>query len=182
MNISAFMATSLDGFIARKDGSLDWLDHANALVPKGEDCGYSEFIEDIDVIVMGSRTFGKVLSFPEWPYGKRRLIVLSSKSLEIPKHLKGTVSCSRETPEALAKRLKAEGAKNIYVDGGLTFQSFLKAGLVHEFTVTIIPVLLGDGIRLFGGIPEDISLDLLSEKHYGFGFVQLRYAIQKPKQ
>src|SRR5512139_3870255 len=102
---SAFVATSLDGFIARPDGSIDWLNEANALLPGGEDCGYGAFMQSIDAIVMGRHTFEQVLTFDSWPYGEKRVVVLSSRKINIPATLSTTVSASSEAPAVLMERL-----------------------------------------------------------------------------
>jgi len=172
------MATSLDGFIARKDHDIDWLNEANALVPPGEDCGYQDFMDSVDVLIMGRRTYEKVLSFGEWPYGDKPVIVLSSNSLSFPLHIPDSVTHSSEKPEALLARLSVQGVEHVYVDGGSVVQSFLTAGLIDEVTLTIIPILLGDGIRLFGRIEKDIHLSHVRTKAFDFGFVQTTYAIQ----
>src|SRR3569623_1788725 len=93
---SVFIATSLDGFIARKDGAIDWLESANTCVPDGEDCGYQEFMNSVDILIMGRNTFETVLAFAEWPYGDKRVVVLSSRYLAIPEALSNTVSASSE--------------------------------------------------------------------------------------
>jgi dihydrofolate reductase len=173
---SVFIATSLDGFISRSDGSIDWLNEANALVPSGEDCGYKAFFASIDVLVMGRNTFDLVRTFDAWPYGDKRVVVMSSRPVEIPASFPKTVSCSSEAPEALVERLEAEGARHLYIDGGITIQRFLAAGLVDELTITLIPVLLGEGRPLFGPVKKDIRLTHLDTRSYDFGFVQLRYS------
>ncbi|CAM2886416.1 S-adenosyl-L-methionine-dependent methyltransferases [Legionella anisa] len=101
---SVFIATSLDGFISREDGSIDWLTKANELVPSGEDGGYKEFISTVDGLIMGRHSFEKVLSFDPWPYDELPAVVMSSKPIEIPAHLKH-VSASSETPIKLVQRL-----------------------------------------------------------------------------
>ncbi len=175
---SVFIATSLDGFIARSDGRLDWLDKANLTVPEGEDCGYVSFMSTIDVLVMGRNTYEKVLSFGGWPYEKP-VIVLSRNDLTIPQELKGRVSVSHESPESLCERLTKEGAKRIYVDGGAVIQSFLCASLIMDITITQIPVLIGEGISLFGAITNDIDLKHTSTKTYDCGFVQNKYVVSR---
>ena len=174
---SVFIATSLDGFIARLDGSIDWLNEANAVVPDGEDCGYTAFIATIDAIVMGRNTFEQVLTFGEWPYGDRRVVVRSRQGVVVPEGLRSTVSVSAESPEHLVKRLSAEGAQHLYVDGGQTIQSFLRAGLLSELTITVIPILLGTGKPLFGPLEADVSLQHVSTHVYPFGFVQNQYRV-----
>lgn len=143
---SVYIATSVDGYIARKDGGLDWLDAANATVPEGEDCGYGEFMASIDVLVMGRHTFEKVLSLGQWPYGTTPIVVLSRNPIRFPDDMPKTVTHSSEGPRALSDRLSREGVGRVYVDGGETIQSFLAEGLIDDLTITVIPVLLGEGI------------------------------------
>ena len=170
-----FIATSLDGFIARPDGSIDWLNDANTVVPSGEDCGYKEFMKSVDVLVMGRNTFEQVLTFEAWPYEDKRVVVLSSKPLTVPVGLPNTVSASSEAPDILVERLFLEGAQRLYVDGGITIQRFLAAGLIDDITITLIPVILGQGRSLFGPIENDIPLVHVATKAFEFGFVQIKY-------
>lgn len=176
---SVFVATSLDGFIARKDGSLDWLERADAATLKGEDYGYQAFTDSIDVLIMGRNSYEKVLTFSEWPYGKKPVIVLSSRTVTIPAGLVKTVSSSSETPRDLIKRLSSQGVKHVYVDGGVTIQRFLTAGLIDELTITLIPVLLGEGRPLFGPLTKDIHLVHVATRAYDKGFVQVKYSVIK---
>jgi dihydrofolate reductase len=174
---SVFIATSLDGFIARPDGNIDWLNQANAAVPSGEDCGYKAFMETVDVLVMGRHTFEQVLTFAEWPYGDKPVVVLSRSGVVVPEVLKPTVSATSEAPKLLLERLASTGAQHVYVDGGQTIQSFLSAGLLSELTITVIPVLLGSGKPLFGPLKSDVALSHLSTHAYPFGFVQSKYVV-----
>lgn len=177
---SVFIAASLDGFIARKDGSLDWLDKANTLAPKGEDCGYKAFMDSIDALVMGRNTFEKVLSFNcPWPYSEKHVVVLSSKEIAIPDDLRNLVSQASGSPEAIVAKLANKGLKRLYIDGGVTIQKFLAAGLIDRITVTLVPVLIGEGIPLFGSLPKDVSLTLTNSQAFDFGFVQLTYQVLK---
>lgn len=176
---SVFIATSLDGFIARRDGSIDWLERANQLVIPGEDCGYHSFIETVDILVMGRNTYEQVLTFSEWPYPEKKLIVLSSKGAHVPQLLTNKVSVTSESPQKLLERLSNSTIKHIYVDGGQTIQSFLNAGLIDEITITTIPILLGSGKPLFGSLKSDISLQHIFNKTYPFGFVQNKYKVLK---
>lgn len=175
--VSAYIAASVDGFIARKDGNLDWLDAWNSVVPDGEDCGYGAFMKDIDVLVMGRKTYEKVLTHPTWPYGKKRMLVLSSKTIKFPKKVPNTVSHSRECPSHLCRRLGGEGVRRIYIDGGVTIQRFLAAGLVDDLIITTIPILIGEGTPLFGTLPGDVQLKCAKTKTYKFGFVQVHYQV-----
>ena len=174
---SVFIATSLDGFIARDDGSIDWLSEANRAVPLGEDCGYGAFMADVDVLVMGRNTFDQVLGFESWPYGAMPVVVLSHRDILVPLHLPPVVTASRETPAELVAGLTARGAGKVYVDGGLTIQSFLAAGLIDDVTITTIPVLLGAGKRLFGPLPSAVRLVHEGTRTFDFGFVQSRYRV-----
>lgn len=174
---SVFIATSLDGFIARNDGDIDWLMKANTLVPPGEDGGYKAFISTVDGLVMGRHSFEKVVSFEPWPYGDLPVIVMSSQSIEIPDHLKNFVSTSSEAPAELVTRLTNKGFKHLYIDGGITIQNFMTNELINELTITLAPVLLGSGRSLFGPLEHDIELEHIETKCLGGGFVQLKYRI-----
>ena len=176
---SVFIATSLDGYIAREDGGIDWLNNANKVVPEGEDCGFFTFMDSVDAIAMGRNTFENVLSFGQWPYGDKPVIVLSSRRIEIPVNLPKTVSWSSESPRELMDRLANEGTKRVYVDGGVTIQRFLEEGLIKDITITRIPVILGSGIPLFSNAAKNISLNHVETKVYEFGFVQSTYVVEQ---
>jgi len=176
-----YIATSLDGFIARLDGSIDWLNEANTLIPEGEDFGYREFMAKTDAIIMGRNTFEQALTFGDWLYGDKKMVVISRKGIEIPEMLKQTVSVSSQPPALLLENLASAGMRQVYIDGGLTIQSFLREGLINELTITVIPVLLGSGRPLFGSLKSDINLRHIFTKSYPFGFVQSKYAIEKTK-
>lgn len=174
---SVFIATSLDGYIARSNGSIDWLTEANKSIPPGEDCGYSKFMADVDALVMGRNTFEQVLTFDSWPYGSTPVVVMSQREISLPPNLPQSVSVSNKTPTALVAWLSGQGARKIYVDGGLTIQSFFAAGLIDDITITVIPVLLGSGRPLFGSLPTDVRLEHESTSAFKFGFVQSRYRV-----
>lgn len=173
VQVSVYIATSLDGFIARKDGSLDWLGNPDAA--SGEDYGYRAFFDSIDVLVMGRHTFETVLGFGTWPYADKRVIVLSSRPVDFPPGMPDNVSCSSEPPAALAQRLEDEGARHLYVDGGITIQRFMAAGLIDDMTITRIPVLLGEGIPLFGPTGGDVPLKHVATRAFENGYVQSTY-------
>ena len=174
---SVFIAASLDGLIARPDGSIDWLEQANAVVPSSEDCGYGDFMASVDVLAMGRKTFEKVRTFDQWPYADKKVIVLSGSPLVIPAELSGTVHASAEPPGRLVARLSAEGARHLYVDGGITIQRFLAAGQIDDITITVIPILLGHGRPLFGPTPGDVKLLHVATRAFEFGFVQVKYQV-----
>lgn len=179
---SVFVGVSLDGFIARIDGAIDWLDKANAMAPVGEDFGFSQFMSTVDAIVMGRNTFELVLSFEPWPYGSTPVVVLSNRLTMLPPKTPSTVSLSSLAPRALVEELSAKGMSHLYVDGGLTIQSFLATGMIDELTLTRIPVLLGSGVPLFGGLLADVWLEHLSTEVFEPGFVQSRYRIAAAPQ
>ncbi len=165
---SAYLAQSLDGFIARPDGGLDWLDRMHA---GGEDYGFQAFYGGVDAVVTGRNTYDVVLRFPSWPYGEKRVVVLTHRAAAP----RDGVAFFSGAPEALVERLGAEGVRHAYVDGGAVVTQFLRAGLLDDLTVSVIPVVLGDGIRLFqGGLPER-PLALRSSRSFPTGLVQLSY-------
>lgn len=171
-----FIATSLDGFVARRDRTLDWLMKQD--VDPGEN-GYDSFIADKDGLIMGSGSFRTLLSFDAWPYEKP--VIVLSRSMgedDIPSALRGKVRLSREAPAALMQRLEAEGWSKAYVDGGQIIQSFMREGLISEMTITLAPILLGDGIRLFGPLDADIDLELMGTTRIAGNMVSLHYRVR----
>lgn len=181
MKISVYIATSTDGFIAREDGDIEWLHNSgHGSVEKGEDFGYEEFMSTVDALVMGRNTYEKVLSFEgEWPYGEKPVFVLTTKGVEIPDKISGTVSSISGSPKEIIEKLGDRGYHNLYLDGGITIQKFLQARLVDEMIITKIPILIGSGIPLFGPLSEDINLKHLQTESYNNGFVQSRYEVSK---
>lgn len=175
-----FMATSLDGFIARRDHALDWLiAHTDADV----DHGYEAFIDTVDGVIMGRATFNTVLGLGEWPYAKPVIVASSSLSdADVPPELAAKVKLTQLAPRQLMHSLSQAGWRRAYVDGGRLVQSFLRAGLISEITLTLIPVLLGDGRRLFGDTEADIALELQEAKSFPTGLVQLRYEVGQPRE
>jgi dihydrofolate reductase len=169
VHASVFVGTSLDGFIARVDGDLDFL-HAGG----GEPHGYTEFVATVDAIVMGRNTFDTVLSFDSWPYTKP-VVVLSTRPLP-PVPSGADVERLTGTPSEVVAQLTARGVDHIYVDGGLTIQRFLQAGLIDRLIITRVPVLIGSGIPLFGPLPHDIALQHVATREYAGGLVQSEYA------
>jgi dihydrofolate reductase len=172
MRISVFVGTSVDGFIARSNGDLDFLPPGG-----GEPHGYEQFIATVDTIVIGRKTFETVLVFPAWPYGRRRVVVLSSRSLDMSAVRDGVVEQMAGTPAEIVARLAATGAQHLYVDGGITIQRFLRAGLVQRLVITRVPVLIGEGIPLFGSVPRDIPLRHVATRDYPSGLVQSEYEV-----
>ena len=171
MKASVFIGTSLDGFIARPNGAFDFLPEGG-----GEPHGYQEFMATVDALVIGRNTFETVLAFSEWPYAGKPVFVLSSRSLPaVPpgaevEHMSGD-------PAAIVSRLAARGIQHIYVDGGVTIQRFLRAGLIQRLIITRVPVLVGTGIPLFGPLDRDIVLTHVATRQYPSGLVQSEYVI-----
>lgn len=174
---SVYIATSLDGFISRKDGSIDWLNEANNRAVNMEDFGFERFLASVDVIIMGRNTFEQVLSFAEWPYKDIPMIVLSRHLKKLPANAPASVSLSNEKPKQLLNRLMANEYRHAYVDGGLTIHSFLAENLIDEMTITQIPILIGSGKTLFGLLSSDIHLEHIFTKIFDFGFVQSKYRL-----
>jgi dihydrofolate reductase len=172
MTASVFIATSLDGFIARPNGDLDWLPTGG-----GEPHGYDEFIASVDAIVLGRKSFDKVLTFEAWPYGDKRVVVLSSRPVDLSAARGGVVEQMAGPPAEIVSRLAASGAHHLYIDGGITIQRFLRAGLIQRLVITRVPVLIGDGIPLFGAVPHDIRLHHLATRQYPSGLVQSEYHV-----
>ena len=173
MKVSVFIGTSVDGFIAREDGAIDWL----TAFESGEDYGYAEFFASVDALVMGRHTYESVLTFPEWPYGDKRVVVLSSRPVEIPAHLSATVELMSAPPREVVRRLAERGFRHLYVDGGRTIQAFLRDGLIDELIITRVPILIGRGIPLFGPLPGDTGLRHLETRSFANGLVQSRYEV-----
>jgi dihydrofolate reductase len=174
-----FIGMTLDGYIARKDGDIAWLTNplkgthtkVNSDHPT---IGWDEFYPSVDFLVIGRGTYEKVLSFDSWPYVDKKVIVLST-TLEHSKH---GITVVRSLEEA-AEQLRHENAKSVYVDGGKVIQSFLRAGLIDEITVGIAPVLIGEGLPLFGSLEEDCWLDLLATQSNEGGMVSMSYAVRR---
>ena len=175
IQVSVFIATSLDGFIARPDGDVSWLEEYEPM-GEGEDGGYGELFNSVDSLVMGRGSFEKVLEF-DWPYGDKPITVMSSSLTKVPEKLKDNVKINNAAPLELLEKLETEGCQHIYLDGGQVVQSFLREGLVDDMTLTTIPVLLGRGIPLFGHLESDIKLKLLESSSWENGFTQSTYMV-----
>jgi len=172
MTASVFIATSLDGFIARTNGGIDWLP-----ADGGEPHGYDEFIASVDAIVIGRKSFETVLAMDPWPYGKKRVVVLSSNAVDLSAVRGGVVEQMAGSPAEIASKLAASGANHLYIDGGVTIQRFLVAGLIQRLVITRVPVLIGDGAPLFGALPHDIRLRHVATRSYPSGLVSSTYDI-----
>jgi len=176
MRASVYIATSLDGFIAREDGDLDWLTQGGTR-PATEDYGYQAFFDTVDALVMGRNTFEKVRTMGVWPYEKKPVVVLSTRPLVIPANLSKTVSVMSGSVTEIVAQLTAKGMKHVYVDGGVTIQRWLAAGAIQRLIITRIPVLIGKGIPLFGPLQRDIKLRHVATRDYPAGLVQSEYVV-----
>lgn len=171
MKASVFVGISVDGFMARADGGLDFLPEGG-----GEPHGYDEFMSTVDALVIGRKTYETVLGFGAWAYGEKPVFVLSSRELAPPpagaivQHMSGH-------PNEIVSKLGARRVRHIYVDGGLTIQGFLRAGLIQRLVVTRVPVLIGTGIPLFGSLAHDIKLKHIATRSYASGLVQSEYEV-----
>jgi dihydrofolate reductase len=167
-----YIAASLDGYIADADGGIEWLEGIPN--PDQSDFGFADFLAKIDAIVMGRKTFEKVLTFPKWPYIKP-VFVMTNSLFRIPSHLAGKVSFLNREPGNIIKSLAQKGYRNLYIDGGITIQGFLKENLIDEMIITTIPVLLGNGIPLFGSLPERQDFILCKSEIIGASVVKNHY-------
>lgn len=173
MRASVFVGTSLDGFIARSDGSVDFLSAGGS---DTEPHGFDEFLATVDALVMGRNTYETVLPFPVWPYGPKAVFVLSNRPLSIAPR-GAVVEQIAGTPSEVLSRLSSRGFHHVYVDGGQTIQAFLRAGLIQHLVISRVPVLIGTGIPLFGPLAADIRLTHVATRHFASGLVQSEYAV-----
>jgi dihydrofolate reductase len=168
---SVFVGTSLDGYIARTDGSVDFLSHAG-----DEPHGYDEFIAEVDALVMGRNTYDFVIDYGEWPYGDKPVFILSSREIDAPPP-GAIVERMNGTPNEIAAEIESRGIKHIYVDGGVTVQDFLRAGLIQRLVISKVPVLIGSGISLFGDLDQDVVLRHVATRQFESGLVQSEYEV-----
>ena len=170
---SVFIATSLDGYIADKNGGIDWL-HAIPN-PNNDNMGYFEFIRSIDALVMGRKTFETVCGLDvDWPYTKP-VFVLSNKLNEIPGDYKEKAFLLKGALTNILSQIHKKGYYRLYIDGGTTIQSFLKEDLIDEMIITSIPILLGGGSSLFAEVPEELRFELKGSKTYLSQITQNHY-------
>ncbi|WP_068471067.1 dihydrofolate reductase family protein [Candidatus Protochlamydia phocaeensis] len=170
--ISIYIATSIDGYIARKDDSLDWLDRVGGF---NEDYGFQKLLDSIDAVILGRKTYEIAASVPDWPYKGKKIVVLS-KSL---KTVREEAELFQGDLTQLVSHLDSDGIKHVWIDGGLTISQFLNLQMVDFMTLSVIPVLLGEGIPLFNSIAKELSCRLVSSQSYPSGLVQLHYEIVK---
>jgi dihydrofolate reductase len=170
MKLSVFCGVSVDGFLARPDHGLDFLDAGGQ-----EPHGFEEFYGSVDVVVIGRRTFEVVLKFGQWFYGKKQVVVLSSRPLDFSSLQGAVIEQMSGDPAGIAQWLRTRGFRHAYIDGGITIQQFLAAGLIDRLVITRVPILIGEGISLFGALPHDIALRHVATRTYKGGLVQSEY-------
>ena len=170
MKASVFIGTSLDGFIARANGAFDFLPAGG-----GEPHGYDEFMATVDALVIGRHTFDTVLAFEAWPYTKPVFVLSTRPLLATPPG--AIVERMSGAPAAIVSQLADRGLRHVYVDGGVTIQRFLEAGLIQRLIITRVPVLIGTGIPLFGAVPHDVALTHVATRQYASGLVQSEYEV-----
>jgi dihydrofolate reductase len=175
MKNSVFIATSIDGFIAKKDGGIDWL--LELPNPEGSDFGFADFMRGIDAIVMGRNTYEFAASLPEWLYEKP-VIVLSKTMNAIPDKLIGKIELLNAQPSEVVKRLNSRQYNNLYIDGGKTIQNFLAEDLIDELIITRIPILLGEGIPLFANSGKEQKFIHLKTEIFNNSLVKSHYKKQ----
>jgi dihydrofolate reductase len=168
--ISVFVAQSLDGYIADENGALDWL---VAAAVDGEDYGYDAFMSDVDALAMGRGTYDVVAGLAELPYGDRPVYVSTTRHVDARDRVVAW-SC---TPQEAVVAWEAAGLRHVYVDGGILIAAFLDAGLVDDLTITVVPLLLGSGIRLFPPVEVRTRLRLESATSHPSGMLGLRYTV-----
>ncbi len=175
LKTSVFCGTSLDGFLARPDDTFDFL-KAGEGIPHG----FNEFLKSVDVIVLGRRTFDVVRAMGAVGlYGKKRVVVLSSRTLDFSGIKGAKLEQMSGTPQEIVAKLEASGARHAYVDGGITIQNFLRAGQLDRIIVTRVPVLVGQGIPLFGPLSHDVHLRHVATRSYKGDMVQSEYEVLK---
>lgn len=168
LRVSAFLGATLDGFIAEADGGLGFLEPFER-----EEHGYAAFYASVDTLLMGRKTYDTVLGFGAWPFSDRRVVVLS-RNPGTPRF--GERFLSGE-PRSVLERLAADGARHVYADGGEVVTQFLAAGCLDSLSVSILPLVLGTGVRLFATSPGMHRLTLESARALDSGVVQLRYRL-----
>lgn len=170
--VIVYIAQSVDGFIAKKDDDISWLSIVDA---PGEDYGYMEFVESVDTVIMGRRTYEKVLSFGmEFPHKERKTYVLSNSkegSDENVEYYSGDV-------KELINNIRSTSGKHIFVDGGAeVIKEFIRQDLIDEYVISTVPILIGNGVRLFKGSERENKLELVESNSFPTGLVQNRYIV-----
>jgi dihydrofolate reductase len=173
MTNSVYVATSLDNFIASREGGLEWLNEVPN--PGQSDYGFAEFMSRIDAVVMGRNTFETVIAFDSWPYPVP-VFVLSASLKTLPEKVAGKAEIIHGDPRDLVKQLNERGYRNLYIDGGRTIQRFLQEDLIDEMIITRVPVLLGEGIPLFGNLEKSLEFRLERTEQLNDDLVKSTYS------
>ena len=183
MKCSVYIATSADGYIATGDGGVDWLHTAGNLKAGmgSEDMGFKTFMDSVDCMIMGRKTMEMIsnmnLTPEQWVYGDMRIVVLSNTVKEPPENLRGKIEMYSGDIKELMRKLESNGYKHAYIDGGSTITSFINLKLIDELIITKTPVLLGEGIPLFGKIKQRVKLENAEATAYQNEFIQIKYSV-----
>ena len=177
IKLSVFCGVSVDGFLARRDHTVDFLD-----TPEQEPHGYDEFFGSVDVVVIGRNTYNFVVSYGQWLYGKKPVVVLSTRPIDFSWIKAGVVEQMAGEPAAVVAQMEARGYRHAYIDGGITIQRFLAAGLIDRMVISRVPVLIGTGMPLFGPVPHDIHLRHVASRTFRGGLVQDEYEVEHPPE
>ena len=183
MKCSVYIATSADGYIATPDGGVDWLHTAGNLEADmgSEDMGFKAFMDSVDCMIMGRKCMKMIsnmnLTPEQWIYGDMRIVVLSNTVKEPPENFRGKIEMYSGDIKDLILQLESSGFKHAYIDGGSTITSFIKLKLIDEMIITKIPVLLGEGIPLFGKIKQGVKLENAEATAYQNDFIQIKYSV-----
>jgi len=173
MKVTYYVASSLDGYIAKEDGDVSWLEELDISM---EDAGYDEFYSTVDALVMGRKTYEMVVSFGQWPYGEKPVWVCSSNKIS---PVEGINLQAGSTPEDVHKAANEMNIKHLWlVGGGRLASSFLENNLLTNISLSLMPIILGNGIKLFGDLPSPIKIKKENHKPHESGMVQLDYTIK----
>ena len=173
MRVVLYIATSLDGFIADRDGGVDWLERFTDAADG--DYGYADFYERIGALVIGRTTYEQVRGFGDWPYPGKPTVVFTHDSPEVDQP---DVSFTADDPTAVVASLREQTDGDLWlVGGGGLIASFRERGLINEVILTIIPVLLGEGVPLFPGAQPEAAMRLIDVRRFESGIVQLHYEV-----
>ena len=175
IKLSVFCGVSVDGFLARRDHRVDFLD-----TPDQEPHGYDEFMAGVNVVVIGRNTYNFVVSYGQWVYGKKPVVVLSTRPIDFSWIKDGVVEQMSGEPAGIVAQLEGRGYRHAYIDGGVTIQRFLAAGLIDRMIISKVPVLIGSGMPLFGPVPRDIPLRHVASRTFKGGLVQDEYEVVHP--
>ena len=174
MKVTYYVASSLDGYIAKEDGDVSWLEELNISM---ENAGYDEFYSTVDALVMGRKTYEMIVSFGQWPYGDKPVWVCESSKIT---PMDGSNLQVGNTPEEVYQAANKMNIKHLWlVGGGSLASSFLENNLLTNISLSLMPIILGSGIKLFGDLPSPIKIKNENYKSHESGMAQLDYTIKK---